>query len=191
MGASAATEFEAYERILTANLQRAIDFVRFAEAKNATLLALSSVWLIAMVNLESSSKSIPSQLGTSVLFTLFFSLCAAIVAVASFFPKLHLPGFLGGKQAGPHPKNLLYFGDISSLPMRTLEADLGARYFRKGNPYTDEYIHDLITQIGVNSQIAMRKMRFFSCGVGFIMMAAASLFIPAAGNLCQSIRNLW
>ena len=32
---------EAYEKILTTNLQRALDFLRFAEAKNAALLAAS------------------------------------------------------------------------------------------------------------------------------------------------------
>ena len=191
MSASKGSEVEAYERILAASLQRALDFVKFAEAKNAALLALSSAWLIAMVDLESSGKSVPGELGTGVVVALFFSLCAAIVAMASFFPRMHLPGFLGGKKAGPHPKNLLYFGDIGSLTVRTLEADLRARYFPSGNTLTDGYIHDLITQIGVCSQIAIRKMRFFSCGVIIIVIAGAALLIPVVGMLFHCVRNLW
>lgn len=35
---------EAFEKILTSNLMRAIDFVKFAEAKNAALLTFNSAW---------------------------------------------------------------------------------------------------------------------------------------------------
>jgi len=42
-----------YEKLLTANLQRAVDFVKFAETKNAALLALSSAWVVAALNLDS------------------------------------------------------------------------------------------------------------------------------------------
>jgi hypothetical protein len=190
MSASTPVDAETYETILTANLQRAIDFVKFAEAKNAALLALSSAWVLATVNLECSGKSILVELRTSIVLALACSLCAAIIAMTSFFPRLHLPGFLGGKKAGPHPPNLLYFGDISSLPIRTLKADLHNRYFPSGNPYSDDYIHDLIVQIGVNSQIAKRKMRFFSWGVTFILIAGIVFFIPVMGMLYQSIRGL-
>lgn len=190
MSASATVNAETYEKILTANLQRALDFVKFAEAKNAALLALSSAWVLATVNLECSGKSILVELRASIVLALFCSICAAIVAMASFFPKLHLPGILGGKKAGPHPLNLLYFGDISSLPIRTLEADLHKRYFPNGNSHSDDYIHDLIVQIGVNSQIAKRKMRLFSWGVSFILIAGIVFFIPVMGMLYQSVKGL-
>ncbi len=182
---------EIYEQILASNLQRAVDFLKFAEAKNAALLALSSAWVVASINLVCSGKSVRSQLGTGILVALFCSLCAALAAMASFFPKLHLPGFLGGKKAGPHPKNLLYFGDISSLPIRTLEADLYKRYYPSGGSHTDEYLHDLIVQIAVNSQIANRKMRLFSLGLCFILSASAALFLPALNMLFTSIKPIW
>jgi hypothetical protein len=41
MSASATADGETYEKVLAANLQRAIDFLRFAEVKNAPLLVLS------------------------------------------------------------------------------------------------------------------------------------------------------
>src|ERR1035438_9648140 len=119
---------EAYEKILTGNLQRAIDFLRFAEAKNAALLALASAWVVAIISLESSGKTIPPRLALSLLVALLLALCAGLLAMLSFLPRLHLPGFLGGHRAGPHPRNLLYFGDISTLPVKTLEQDLRSRY---------------------------------------------------------------
>jgi hypothetical protein len=89
---------EAYEKLLIANLQRALDFLKFAEAKNAALLALSSAWFVATINLESSTKPIPGALAVSVVFAIFCSLCSALLASLSFLPRLHLPGFLGGEK---------------------------------------------------------------------------------------------
>jgi hypothetical protein len=111
---------EAYEKILVANLGRAIDFLKFAEAKNAGLLALSSAWLLASINLECGGHILTGAFRLAVPLALVFALCAALVAAWSFSPKLHLPRFLGGKRAGPHPKNLLYFGDIASVTAKTL-----------------------------------------------------------------------
>ena len=181
----------AYEKILTANLQRAIDFVKFGEAKNAALLALSSAWVVATINLEFSGRQIPDTWAVNIVLTLLFSLFAALLAMASFLPKLHLPWFLGGKKAGPHPKNLLFFGDISSLTIKTLETDLQARYFPKADVPADEYIHDLVVQIGVNSQIAHRKMRFFCFGIWFIVFAALALLLPVIGMGYKIARGLW
>ena len=52
---------DAYEKILTANLQRTIDFLKFAEAKNAALLALASAWVVAIFNLTCSHKPMESM----------------------------------------------------------------------------------------------------------------------------------
>ena len=169
---------EVYEKILIANLQRAIDFVKFAEAKNAALLALSSAWVVAMINLEFSGRPVPNSWAVSIVLTLLCSLCAALLAMTSFLPKLDLPGLLGGKQTGPHHKNLLFFGDISTLTIKSLEADLHSRYCPKANIPTGEYIHDLVVQIGVNSKIARRKMRFFIFGMWLIVFAALILLVP-------------
>ena len=42
---------EIYEKVLLGKLQRVIDFLKFAEAKNAALLTLSSALTIAIGNL--------------------------------------------------------------------------------------------------------------------------------------------
>ena len=182
---------EAYEKILTANLQRAIDFLKFAEAKNAALLALSSAWVVAIINLECSGKSVPSYLAPSILVALPLSLCAGVLAMLSFLPRLHLPSFLGGKRAGPHPKNLLYFGDISTLPIKTLEHDLHARYSAPSKKHTDDYIHDLVVQLSVNSEITMRKMSLFLWGMRLILLAGLILLVPTATIAVKGLNRLW
>jgi hypothetical protein len=185
------TAKEAYEKILVSNLQRALDFLKFAEAKNAALLAIASAWVVAIINLECSDKKIPGCLSVSILIALVLSLAAGFLAMLSFMPKLNLPSFLGGHRAGPHPKNLLYYGDIASLPIKTLEQDLQDRYLPNAKGFKDEYIHDLVVQLSVNSDITLRKMRLFRWGMGLILVAALVLLAPSVRMAFWSIKGLW
>jgi hypothetical protein len=170
----------AYDKILTTNLQRALDFLKFAEAKNAALLALASAWFLAIINLQCSGKPIPKGFDLSLQLALPMALLAALVALISFFPKLNLPHFFGGKRAGPHSKNLLYFGDISTVPIKTLEQEFRTRYLPDDSRgYRDEYFNDLAVQISVNSEIALLKMRLFRCGLFLIGFAGLALLISA------------
>jgi len=182
---------DSYVQMLTANLQRALDFLKFAEAKNAALLALASAWIGATLNLECNSKVLPSGFTISIPVALLFALCAGILAMISFLPRLHLPSFLGGKRAGPHPANLLYFGDISTLSIKALEQDMPARYLSTGQGYRDEYIHDLTVQLSVNSEITMRKMRLFNWGMKLILVGAVVLLLPSLRLAFMAVKSLW
>jgi Family of unknown function (DUF5706) len=182
---------EAYEKILTANLQRTLDFLKFAEAKNAAMLALASGWLFAIINVETNGKNVPTGLTVGMTLALPLALLAGLLAMFSFLPRLHLPSFLGGRRAGPHPKNLLYFGDISTLSIKTLERDLRDRYFSSSTLHTDDYIHDLIVQISVNSEITLRKMRLFKIGMWLIVAAGIALLIPILQLAIRGVTSLW
>lgn len=182
---------DAYVQMLTANLQRALDFLKFAEAKNAALLALASAWVGIGLNLECGGKTLPSGFRIAIAVALLCALCAGILAMVSLLPRLHLPSFLGGRRAGPHPPNLLYFGDISGLPFKTLEQELPNRYLSAGLEYRDEYIHDLTVQLSVNSEITIRKMRLFTWGMRFILLGGVALLLPALGLVFMSVKSLW
>jgi hypothetical protein len=186
-----ADQSEMYEKILTANLQRAIDFLRFAEAKNAALLALASAWVVAALNLECNGHTLPRELAFCLPIAMLLSLCAGILALVSFLPRLQLPSFLGGKRAGPHPPNLLYFGDISTLPIKSLKHEMHLRYHPESNEHREEYFHDLVVQISVNSEIAMRKMLLFRVGIKFILGAGVVLVVPAVLTVAKALRGLW
>ena len=170
---------EAYEKILIADLQRAIDFLKFAEAKNAALLALSSAWALASINLECGGRTLLGLLRLAVPATLVLVLCAAILTAASFFPKLKLPWFLGGRKAGPHPENLLFFGDIAGMTLKTFEQEIRSRYYPAKDEHRQEYLHDLAVQIQVNSVITLRKMTLFKWAVGLVIAAGGCLLVTA------------
>jgi len=70
---------EAYVLVLTETLQRAIDFLKFAEAKNAALLAFASAWIGVAVNLECKSGTIPSSFAISIPVSLLCAICAGIL----------------------------------------------------------------------------------------------------------------
>jgi hypothetical protein len=177
--------------MLTANLQRAVDFLKFTKANNAALLVLASAWICAALNLECSGKEFPSGFTISIPVALLCALCAGGLAMVSLLPRLHLPSFLGGKRSGPHPPNLLYSGDISALPIKTLEQDMPARYLSTGQGYRDEYIHDLTVQLSVNSEITMRKMRLFNWGMRFILVGGVVLLLPSLRLAFMAVRSLW
>ena len=59
---------EAFEKILSSQLTRTIDFVKFAETKNAALLTFSSAWIIGAINLLTGQATLP--LGYNVAFSL-------------------------------------------------------------------------------------------------------------------------
>jgi len=182
---------EYYEKILNGNLQRAIDFLKFAEAKNAALLALSSAWIMAIVSLLCNGKTIPDPLSKSILFVLVLALISGILSMISFMPRLNLPTFLGGRRAGPHSKNLLYYGDIASVPIKNLSKELYTRYYPDSNEYKEDYFNDIAVQISVNSEITLRKMILFRWGLTFIMLSGLILLIPFVYIALKILGVLW
>lgn len=86
---------EAYDKLLIALLGRVLDMLRFAEAKNAALLAFASAWIVGIVNLLSSGKPIPPGYHYVALTALPLFIIAATVAIASLLPKLQTSAFIG------------------------------------------------------------------------------------------------
>lgn len=163
---------DAYERMLIANLQRALDFLKYAEAKNAALLTLSSAMTIALGN-ALLNVQLPKKMEFGLGCALVLAIAAGLIAISGFLPRLHLPEFMGGKTAGPHPKNLLYFGDIASHTIRELAPALIDRYGSTDiAQLKPAYLDDLLVQVWVNSQITSNKMRRFQAGAWIVALSA-------------------
>jgi hypothetical protein len=100
---------EAFDKILTSNLQRVLDFLKYAEAKNGALLTIASAWALAVVALLTRDKPIPDNYRLALALALPFIIGAVLAALWSFAPRTRLSRFLGGRRAGPHQSNLLFF----------------------------------------------------------------------------------
>lgn len=176
---------ETYEKLLLGKLQRVIDFLKFAEAKNAALLTLSSALTIAIGNLLLNA-TLPTSIARGLWIALPFAMAAGLMAIVSFFPSLCLPSFLGGHRAGPHPRNLLYFGDVAAQTIKEYKAAMEDHYVRSGK-LTSQYFDDLLMQIHVNSSITHRKMRLFQFGAMLIGAAIALVWLAAAISAIGSV----
>ena len=175
---------ETYEKLLLGKLQRVIDFLKFAEAKNAALITLSSALTIAIGNLLLNA-ALPSGIARGLWFALPITMAAGVISVVSFIPRPCRPTFLGGPRAGPHPRNLLYFGDVSAQTIKEYKAAMEDHYVSSGR-LTPQYFDDLLTQTHVNSSITHRKMRLFQLGAGLI---GAAIVIAAAVIVIWAMRT--
>jgi hypothetical protein len=178
-------QHEAFERLLSDALSRAVDFLKFAEAKNAALLAFASAWTVSTVNLLVSGRTPIDGLATALKIALPLFTSAAIVAILSFLPRRNLNIF---HKDPSQPKNLLYFRHIASFDTAAYQARIQERYVPDGGPpITQSYLDDLSIQIAANSKIADRKFTMFNIGAALSLMAMAVLTLPM---ICIGIRWL-
>ena len=164
---------------MIANLARAIDFVKFGEAKNGLLLTFTSAWMLASANVALSDAAAKSEvLQISLTFGGPLLAISAALALISFLPQVDLAKLRGTSEPNPQP-NYLFFEHLSCIPADGLPVRFAARYITSDKANLNEAYHeDLGCQISANSKIASRKFRLFRWGLRFL---AAALFIYAVG----------
>lgn len=175
---------DAYDKVLTASLARVIDFVKFAEAKNAALLAFCSGWTVAIANLITKENPVPGAYGDVLPVSGSLFLIAALMALYSFIPRVKLGDFFKGEAKVSRELNLLFYGDVSEVAIDDYPARLKARYLpEEKHSATDKYFSDLSCQIHVNSTIASRKFGLFKMATWVTLLALIILVAPAAWYL--------
>lgn len=175
---------DAYDKALTASLARVIDLVKFAEAKNAALLAFSSGWTIAISNLMAKEGDAPGAYADVLPISGSLFLVAALISLYSFIPKVKLSDFFSGENRLSRELNLLFYGDVSEVNIADYPARLKARYLpAEKQSATDAYLSDLSCQIHVNSTIANRKFAMFKRGAWATLLALLILVGPAVWYL--------
>lgn len=180
--AQAAHTGKTLEPMMIANLSRAIDFVKFGEAKNAALLTFASAWVLgsATLAINPSAREVP-QILWGLIFGAPCFVVAALLATISFLPRIDLDILLGEKPGGE--RNLLFFGHLSETPPKDLYGALARRYVTAGaETLKDAYFVDLGCQIAVNSKVAKRKYKLFLWAVNALLLGFA-IYIFNAGSI--------
>jgi hypothetical protein len=166
---------EAYEKLMSSNHGRMIDFVKFAETKNAALLTFSSVWIGAIINLLRSNDELPFgyQYAFEVALPLLF--IAAVLCLMSFLPK-----FLDHVyRRDDGVVNLLYFGDIVRGGVKDYPAMAQKEYMPQAEESaTETYLRDLGVQTAIQASIANRKFTTFSWAVMVVLLAFGCMLVP-------------
>ena len=159
------------------------DWLKYAEAKSATLIAGNSglIW-----GLEAVSKSYELSVLLKVCLLVSVSLCVAslVVCLLSIIPALSMPWNV--KPEGKTDNdNLLYFADIAKYSpltfLRGLENKLGLQHVE----YTG-YQKDISSQIIVNSVIANAKYKNFQIA---IWLTLSALITPIGALVILLIRR--
>jgi hypothetical protein len=173
---------EAFEKVLSSTLVRVLDFLKFAEAKNAALLTLASAWIIGSINILTGSNSLSPDWRLAFVAALPPLAVGAVLALISFLPKTYLPKF---HEDPNQSKSLLYFGDAASFAPAAYQQRVRERYYPpKGETATSNYLDDLSIQIAVNSRIVTRKLSFFNAGALCVLVALLLLFLTPAVRAC-------
>src|SRR4051812_42332530 len=84
---------EAFAQVLSASLARVIDFLKFAETKNAALLTFASAWMFASITVVTGERAPSGIFGGAYWVALILFSSAAVVAILSLRPKLNVHAF--------------------------------------------------------------------------------------------------
>jgi hypothetical protein len=145
------------------------DWLKFAETKNAALIALCGIILPVFLNFMGSKNPLMNIYAISGLVFLGIS---SFVSLISFLPALSdLPYPLRGK-AAPTPKSDVFYAGIAAQDLdEFIESFSGA--------YEGEALSSLelqvTQQIHANSKITLRKYRYFSFALWVLLGA---IFTP-------------
>lgn len=155
-----------------------VDWLKFAEAKNAGLLTGNLVSIFGVSKLEFfSGAHVYSWAWWYYTSIVFFCGLSALCCLLSIVPQIEIPWFWLSTDKYP-PGNLVFFGSIANQSpenySRKLQEETGCEFKR--------FEKDLAEQIVVNSKIARRKFSSFKVSAwltlsGFITPVISGLLI--------------
>jgi hypothetical protein len=171
-----------YEKLLSANHTRMIDFVKFAETKNAALLTFCSVWIGSIITLlRANNNPLPMGYDKAFLATLPLLVIAALISLKSFLPK-----FLHNFHQSKGEMNLLYFRDIADCKVDNYGKAASERYLPQPDwSYTEAYLEDLTAQIAIQARIADQKFKAFHRAGWIVLVAFGMMALPIAVTLIR------
>lgn len=178
---------ETFEKLMSAHHGRMIDFVKFAETKNAALLTFCSAWMAAVIGMLRSGTKLPFGYDWVAPVVLVLLAIAAFIALKSFLPRF-LREFHESENGA---KNLLFFGDIATMSAASFRDKVKEQYSpQDGQALSQAYMDDLLVQIAVQAQIADRKFKAFKLGAGILFLAGVTAALPAAWQLAKWIVSI-
>lgn len=156
---------------------RVTDWLKYAEAKNAILVAFDSTVSLAIIGLMVEKKEIIFIPNWYLQISLFFFIGGAAIALVSFLPQLIQ--FKPRDCMHRSCMNPLYFYDIAKMDEEEYTKLICERYETEGR--ISQYDKDLINQIVNNSKIAVVKFRTFSIALWLnisVFLTPVILIIP-------------
>ena len=162
------------------------DWLKFAEAKNAVLLAFSGAAITAIVTYLAAAKPLTVLTSASLIISVL-ALCTSSLSLSlSFIPKTDLD-FLAWKRQKPYNEirfshkmadNFYFYGSLRKYGPESLLEALNEYYFdnRIAKPYPKEDL-DIASQIVINSDITWTKFSFFRVSAWLLLLSIVTPLI--------------
>jgi len=144
------------------------EWLKFAEQKNAALVAFNSAVLFGFLNLPAPVKENPF-LHAYIIAACIFIFMGAMVSLISFIPKLRIPWKISNKQTNSKD-NFLFFGHIANYTPEKYLADFAKSLNCPEALLSETVIEKMYAeQIVVNARIANNKYACFTVAVGLTL----------------------
>ena len=159
------------------------DWLKYAEAKSAVLLAFSGAGISSSLSFMTSISSAGfSSLVVNMLAVSTFGMClSAVFSALSFIPKTdpkqlrsntqrHVTRQLNGSRA--REENLFFFGHIKHHTSESFIDAINSKYILENieKPYPREAT-DIADQIIINSILTSNKLKLFSYGIYTLLVS--------------------
>ncbi len=169
---------------LAAIFQNVNEWLKFAEAKNAVLLAFAGAGITATVTILATLQNSPNSVQIGLLATTALLCICALVCAFSFLPKTNLERLLwkqtkpsiNSRYQGKDTDNFYYFGHLQKYTSTGLLDALNKHYFEEklAKPYNKQY-EDVASQITINALIASLKFEIFTYGLYTLIFSILAL----------------
>ncbi|OEG73932.1 hypothetical protein BEL05_08470 [Shewanella colwelliana] len=159
------------------------DWLKYAEAKSATLIAGNGAIIFGFSRLG-LNENINCYLGYYLFFCGFLSLISLSICLLSIIPALNMPW--DSKPSGTNDSdNILFFRDIAKYTPLSYLNKLAVKIGQEHVDVTG-FQKDLAFQIISNSTIANKKYTYFNIAIWFTLSAIVSPVITIIFYISRS-----
>ena len=162
-------------RLLTI-LEMVNEWLQFAEAKNAGLVALDALGLAAILTILPESE-VPDPVARGLVAASLLLLLSLGISMWSFIPRSDIGKLVSAARRQPRATDNLYFyGDVCGYRPEQLAAEIACRYDKIGtyDPRQHPSHVDLASQIIANSRITVAKNGYFRVATWIALLALAA-----------------
>lgn len=152
------------------------NWLKFAEAKNATLIAGNGVIIFGIIKCLKDLADYPYFIYYLCFVIILLSL-SFIIALISFIANIKLPKYLF-KEIDNKNNNLLFYGSIQNYNEKSyLEELTKSLGISNSSILENKFCLMYAQQIIINSKITMRKFELFNIGLKITLFAILSPII--------------
>jgi hypothetical protein len=168
------------------------EWLKFAETKNAVLLAFSGAGVTAIITYLSTAVNLLNSFRIGLIISIVLLCASSLICSLSFLPKTDINYFVWLRTKPSRkfkllPKdsdNFYFFNDLKKYQPIDLLDSINRLYFQNQihTPYGKEDL-DIAHQITINSEITSRKFSFFRFALWLLIFSILAIPISLLVSL--------